>query len=392
MKNNAFPLFECEFGRLEDGVTAALVSSGVTPHRLEGRQRQTVPRNSWYFDLRAVRERLELIGKPERYELLVSGGENERNVGIVLYARPDWDISGLQVQWSEYTNEQVISVNWEERGNVVSGRWFALLSDWRPNEEAPRSCELLLEQRSTIEWRFGVNELRPGKYSVRAFHAPWGSESWRRATPVASVTVDIYPELWAKTFAIQPDQMECDLYIEALFAHWYRPTVVPSPLFAASNLSPDQIQQLLLYLFQNTRGSIQSRPANSLTRMMIHNARATSTAIMNMPTVSPPWIAIFPARDIVSLELNDSDKAFLRELAFQYTALRTAAPKVKRRFKYRKLSDPMREWHSKLGREVPRPIDVVFLCEKFELFSEQRRYKAREYEELRRSLLEKGSR
>jgi len=208
------------------------------------------------------------------------------------------------------------------------------------------------------------------------------------------MNVDVYPELWVDTFAIREGNYSVANYVEAFLARWHRPQLVPKLEVVPDELSAEVIKQITSCLVLDQGKISPSSPKHELRQLFLRNPHALSVAVHAIPDIPTSWFEILPNREIIELELNDDDKAFVREIAFQYSELRTAARHVRRKFSRRGLSEPIDEWCSNLPGDLPRRDEIVFLCEKYQLFHDRRKRsaKAREYENLKRALLREGQR
>ena len=95
------------------------------------------------------------------------------------------------------------------------------------------------------------------------------------------------------------------------------------------------------------------------------------------------WREVLPSPEIITLELNENDKCFVGEVAFQYTNLRTAARYIRFQYGQRELSGVLARWHKNLTKERPPVDEVIFLCEKFRIFDEESRERKPFYEQLK---------
>ena len=95
------------------------------------------------------------------------------------------------------------------------------------------------------------------------------------------------------------------------------------------------------------------------------------------------WQQVLPSPEIITIALNENDKHFVGEVAFQYTTLKTAARHIKPAHRQRVLSGLLGKWHRNLDKAAPPVDEVIFLCEKFRIFEDQSRLRKLEYEKLK---------
>jgi hypothetical protein len=90
-----------------------------------------------------------------------------------------------------------------------------------------------------------------------------------------------------------------------------------------------------------------------------------------------------PSPEVITLELNENDKRFVGEVAFQYTNLTTAARYIRFQYGQQELSGVLARWHKNLTKERPPMDEVIFLCEKFRIFDEESRERKPFYAKLK---------
>jgi hypothetical protein len=120
--------------------------------------------------------------------------------------------------------------------------------------------------------------------------------------------------------------------------------------------------------------------------IFITNAVVTTEAyaLLSEETIPDVWKKILPSPEIIAAELNEYDKQFVCEVAFQYLNLRSAAKWIKIKHKQRPLSDVLARWHRNLEEHDPLPDEVIFLCEKYRIFDKEPcAQKCEEYKKLK---------
>ena len=115
------------------------------------------------------------------------------------------------------------------------------------------------------------------------------------------------------------------------------------------------------------------------------NAVATTEAyaLVSGQSIADIWRKVLPNPEIITLELNETDKRFVREIAFQYTVLKTAAKSIRLQYGQRGLSGELAKWRKNLTKERPPVAEVIFLCEKFRVFEGDSHEIKREYDQLK---------
>jgi hypothetical protein len=382
-----YPLLECTFGSTVPDPRASLLGPD-SALRLEAKQQRSGDRTSWYFDLRPIRDVLEASGKSEEFNLVIeSKNRFEHYRGKVLSVRPRWDLRVPNAHWKKENDQSVINVTWNESGSPITGRWLVGIPLWRPWEGAILQRQFTDRERNGHRWQLSLSELLPGRYIVKAVHAPWGCDDWVTAQAVWEKCVDVYKESWPKTFVHQQTAPSLDLYLQSLLAHWYHHQLVPEQPRPLSGLTPPEIGFLLDGLKLTDTLEAIKFPKNGGRSLDIFaiNPGATTEAYRRVSGQRLPdiWRRVLPSPEIITLELNEHDKQFVGELAFQYTNLRTAAKSIKFKHKQGPLSDVLATWHSGLSKDDPPIDEVIFLCEKFGIFDNEPRIKQNVYKQLK---------
>lgn len=381
-----YPKLECAFGKLAQDVEVTLVAKHLTSQLEAKQQRAGVP-TSWFFDLRMVRDILEQSGKSEEFDLLIrikNGSELFR--GKVLSVRPQWDLRNFSAKWKKIEGKHVIDVSWQGNGKSITGRWLAIIPLWEPGKGAV----LLHEMENNCygyKWELPLSSLMSGRYMVKAVHAPWGCDDWIEAQAAIEQVVDVYPESWSEILGQQHDAVTVDYYLRSLLAHWYRPQLVKLPPMVPFGLVANEITRFLegLRLADKLEPIKIPEDGSGSLNIFCANAMATTEAYRAMcdKKIVGIWERVLPSTEIITLELNEQDKEFVREVAFQYTNLNTAAKRIKQQHGQRVLSGALAKWHKNLGKEIPPADEVIFLCEKFSIFEGQGTARVREYEQLK---------
>jgi len=336
----------------------------------KGYRSNIAKQNTWPFDLREVRDQAMQSGRAERFDVLLeetNGGPLFR--GPVLSVRPCWDIRTSRAEWhKDKTNE--IHITWNECGSLVADRWLLLIPLWRPWEDEIKVCQLSDHDRSSFTWRF--DKLCPGRYLVRAIHAPWGCEDWLNAKFISECKVDVYKEIWGEVFCHEHQDGGMEDYLENLLVYWYRPELVKLPPKVPIDLSADDIRKVLVGFKQTDtleKIRIPRDNSGSLAIFCLH-PQETSDAVSNIHAMPEIWQKILPSQEVINLDPSQKDKQFIQEIVCQYAFFKTAARSIKQKFKQRSLSPPLKLWHKTLMKKPPAADDLIFLCEKYELFSD----------------------
>lgn len=385
-----YPRLVCDLGAISEEVNVSLVGRhGLIPPP-QGQQSEVSQQNIWAFDLRSMRDEVATSGQAEEFDLLVQSLDGSKLYrGNILTVRPHWDLSRLQVEWKNEGGEHVVHVTWEEQGEVIAGRWLVFIPVWWSKEGNILEHRLEDNERSSYEWQLPLSDLRPGRYIVRALHAPWGSIDWLEAESIAEHTVDVNKLSWLEAFTIEADKATIRNYRESLFAHWYRPELIPRPPSTPVGLTYVQVKQFLDEVQRSDKiEPLQiPRDGSGALNIFCFNPNATTEAIqsMDLDRISNIWQRILPSHEIILLELSPQDKEFIKEVAFQYEVLRrgTVAQSIRQQYKQKYLSDVLKNWHKKLTKKTPPVDEVIFLCEKFQLYEDMSPGEKGEYEELK---------
>ncbi len=382
-----YPLLECTFGSLGEDTEVFLISKH-TASKLQAKQQKSGGKYSWYFDLRAVRDELEATGKSEEYDLLIrSTNGTEYFRGKVLSARPQWHVQEFSAKWKKKDDQHIVDVSWQENGKPLTGRWLVIIPLWGPWEGAVLQHHFGDNERSGHKWDIPLSDLRPGRYIVKAVHAPWGCDDWIEAQAAIERIIDVYPESWPETFGNQHVNRTVDSYLQSLLAHWYRPQLVQHPQLPPSGLSADEIRRFLdcLRLANRLERIIIPQDGSGSLNIFCENTMATTESYVSLSeqALDDIWQQVLPSPEIITLALNENDKHFVREVAFQYTNLKTAARHIKLAHRQRVLSGLLGKWYRNLSKANPPVDEVIFLCEKFRIYEDQSPVRKREYEKLK---------
>jgi hypothetical protein len=331
---------------------------------------------------------LETLGKSEQFDLVIestNGSEHYR--GKALSVRPRWDLRFPDAHWKKEGDQSVINVVWNESGKPIAGRWLVVIPLWRPWEGAILQHQLTDPERNGHKWQLPLSDLLPGRYIVKAVHAPWGCDDWLTAQAVWEKCLDVYKESWPKTFVYQQTAPSLELYLQSLLAHWYRHQLVPEQPRPPSGLTPPEISRLLDSLKLTDTLEAIKLPWSGARSLDIFAFNPTATteayALVSGQKLPDLWRKVLPSPEIITLDLNEDDKQFVGELAFQYTNLRTAAKSIKFKHKQGPLSEALAKWHSGLSNNNPPIDEVIFLCEKFGIFDNEPRVKQNVYKQLK---------
>lgn len=385
-----YPLLECTFGSLGESPEVFLVGKH-SASMLPAKQQKTGEKSSWYFDLRVMRDELDATGKSEEFVLLIrskNGVEHFR--GKVLSVKPRWHLQQFSAKWKKKDDRHIIDVPWQESGRPVTGRWLVVIPLWRPWEGAVLQHHFDDNERNGHKWDMPLSDLEPGRYMIKAVHAPWGCEDWIEAQAATEQIIDVYPESWPGTFGNQQVAGTVDSYLQSLFAHWYRPQLVRYPQLPPSGLTADEIMRFLdcLKLANKLeRINIPNDGSGSL-NIFCANAMATTVAYLELRNKNLElveiWDRILPSADVITVELNEKDKGFVREVAFQFSILSSgSAPPNLKKYKRENLSGILGMWRKSIRKRCPPVDEVIFLCEKFHLSEGQGPAWKSEYEKLK---------
>ena len=383
-----YPRLVCELGTISVQVDVSLVGRHSLIPPPQGQRSKVAQQNTWAFDLRPVRDEVEASGQAEEFDLLVQSKEGSKLYrGNILTVRPHWDLSRLQAKWKNKGGKHVVHVTWEEQGRVIAGRWLVLIPIWWSRGGNILEYRLEDNERSSYEWRLPLSDLRPGRYVVRAVHAPWDGMDWVEAEYMSQYAVDVNKSSWLETFVVETGEATIRTYLECLLAHWYRPQLIPHPPSVPVELTCVQIKQFLDEMRHS--GKIEPlqipRDGSGALNIFCSNPNATTEAIQSIDIDRMPniWQCILPSCEIILLKLNSQDKEFIKEVAYQYEVLDTAARSTKQQHKQKYLSDVLKDWHKKLTKNAPPVDEIIFLCEKFFLYEDMSPARRRDYEKLK---------
>src|SRR5215813_2376914 len=167
-----YPLLECTFGStlLEPRVSLLGRDSSLV---IEAKQKRSAYQDSWYFDLRAARDVLEASGKSEDFDLLIESRTGYKHYrGKALSVRPRWDLRNPDAYWKKEGDQHVIHVSWNESGKPIMGRCLVVIPLWRPWAGAVLQHQFSDRERIGHKWQLPLSDLLPGRYIVKAVHAP----------------------------------------------------------------------------------------------------------------------------------------------------------------------------------------------------------------------------
>jgi len=384
-----YPRLICEMGETTNEVDVFLIGKHGFIQPPQG-QRSVVSQknNIWAFDLRMVRDQVRQSGLAEEFGIWVKGSDGVQLYnGTIFAVRPYWDLYNFRVEMKNKNKdeENILHVEWRERGNTIAGRWLVLFPLWRPLEGAIQTHQLREEERMAFDYH--LSDIRPGRYVVRAVHAPWGCENWIEAKYVAQQIIDVAKGSWQETFNVQTSFESVEMYSEYLLAHWYRPELVKLPPPTPIKISSEQIKLFLemLYMVDGiVHVHIPTDGSGSL-NIFCYNALATSQALDSIIEIHNIWRRVLPPMDVVGMQINQYDREFVFKIAFQYDRLHDnrAIRSIRQKCKLRRLSCPLQGWHRNLARTKPPADAVIFLCEKFDIFANRMTVEKREYEKLK---------
>ncbi|HDZ62894.1 MAG TPA: hypothetical protein ENH40_07115, partial [Nitrospirae bacterium] len=351
-----YPRLIFELANVEDQVNISLLGNHGSISSPQGHRSEVSAQNIWAFDLRKVREQVIQSGRGEEFDVLVQKSNGQLPYrGKVLSVRPQWDISNFQAKWKKDDEFQEIHVSWTETGPIVADRYLVLIPLWRPWKGGIEIHQLSDNERSSFVWR--LRTLRPGRYVIRAIHAPWGCADWLNAQHIIQRHVDVYKQSWEVTFCQGIDEaVSLEEYLESLLAHWYRPTLVKAPL-VPKDLAASQIRKFLEGLERVNRVEEIRIPRNGsgALNLFCYNPVATMEAVSTVQYFPDIWQKVLPSLDILTFIPSAQDEAFIEEVVFQYTApsLSSVARFIKHKFKQRSLSHPMQLWRKNLANTLP---------------------------------------
>lgn len=364
------PLLACRLpAGLQDCDVALVTDSGQTIRPRAWRFRQE---RLSRFDLREARDLVLATGAPQRLNLVVFSNGRTIFHGRALEVRPDWDLREITASWSRRQDLQILRVQWVESGVAVTGRWIEILPAWRPWDQCILRRELAPTETGLVELRLRKDDLPPGRYAIRAIHAPWGLEDLKSIKQQEQRLVDVYPEIWPDVFSQRQKAGSVASYLETLLAHWHNHERVRCPPSPPSGLSPTEV---LWFLDGYERATSIERPriprdGSGSLNIFLANPHATATAVSGIATLPQCWLAIMPSIEIITLVPNDADRRFLVDLVLNDLGLGD------HHFRGA-LSQPLKEWHmgvcgsSRRNASQPRVDEVLFLCERFEILRDR---------------------
>ncbi len=367
-----YPRLVCEVGQLAKEINVSLIGRHGSIHSPQGQRSTISQQNTWAFDLRMILDQVRQSGMAEKFNISVQDSNGvQLYCGAVMTIRPKWDLQDFRAAHKIVKGNNIINIAWRECGNIVKGRWLVIIPLWRPWEwENVSVYQLNDEERSCYEWRHSC--IYPGRYVIRAVHAPWGCENWFKAKFIEQKVIDVSKSCWVQIFDKKQDTSNTvESYTESLMAHWYRPQLVRNPPPSPLALTSKQIVRFLDYLNKiNKMVELRiPRDGSGALNIFCLNPSATTNAVASVQDFPLIWQKVLPSREIICLEPTYEDKAFIHEVAFQYDLLNTAANSIKQQYKKKYLSPPLKEWHQLLYKNKPPVDDVIFLCEKFDLFT-----------------------
>jgi len=383
-----YPELVCDIGPEEMAVEAVLLGKHTGKSAPLGRHIRTSGNNIWSFDLREIRNELERSGETEEYNLLVKSHDGGIIFqGPILSIRPEWDLSSFKAHWKKWDNHHQLNIIWQEHGNVITGRWLVIYSLWRLWDKPIFEYLLKDAERNNYKLELPLSDLHPGRYVIKAIHAPCGCDNWLEATSTANSFIDIYPESWPERYTIPENELTIENYLEFLLAHWYRPQLIKLPPPVPCGLLPEKIKNFMDYL--NSVNTVERivipKDESGTLNIFCNNPDATSEYFLSLPSQELPeiWHRVLPSFDIIRANPNEKDRDFIWEVAFQYSVLNTAANSIKSRHKRKRLSDVFKVWHKNLSKIYPPVDEIIFLCEKFRIFKNKSSWEKREYADLK---------
>ncbi len=258
---------------------------------------------------------MEAAGKSEEFDLLIQvRNRAELFRGKALSVRPVWYLHDFHARWKKEDGQHDIHVSWQESGTSVAGRWLVIIPLWRPWEDAILQYQFDSSERSGHNWHIPLWDLPPGRYIVKAVHAPWGCDDWIGAQAVCEQALDVYPESWPETFGEHDKSPTVELYFQSLLAYWYRPERVRNPLIPPSGLTADEIKRFLENLKLADMVERINIPHGGSGSINIFCANATATTEAYISLSNQPLAEIcrraLPSQEIITLkQLNENDKA-----------------------------------------------------------------------------------
>jgi len=385
-----YPRLVCEMGQFANEIEVDLEGRHGFIHPPQGQHSAVSQQDTWAFDLRMVLDQVRQSGLAEEFDISVHGSDNNLLYrGKIMTVRPEWDLQEFRAEWKKQDEGQHIRVSWRENGNAIAGRWLVLIPLWRTWEGVIHTHKLSDEERGVYEWN--LLDIYPGRYVVRAVHAPWGCEDWIEAKHAAQQIVDTSKDSWEAIYDLQEEHTSVEEYTETLLAHWYRPQLVRQSPQAPAGLSERDIQRFLTYMRQTHHlEAVQiPRDGSGSLNIFLQNAKVTTDALENEQNWPQIWEHILPSKSIVDLtDLSPQDKIFILELVvhwvggfdaayFQKAAKDTIKQVAKFHMQAEHMSKPIEEWFlnvKTMRRQanrglLPKPDDIIFLCERFSLIA-----------------------
>ena len=391
------PLFVCRYPGGSDNTNMSLRA-----HRggleLSPRRISVEGEAYWHFRLDEVRDALIATGKSERFNLDIKSGESSAPVfdGPVLEIRPEWDIQVLSADWTLVDGGYAIEVSWQEHGGEVEGRWLVVQPIWRPWDNPSITCEVSARDRGSLQWELNEGQIRPGRYVVRAVHAPWGLADASDVVPVQECYVDFHPEIWGDFFDCSESPPSLEFFFEALLAHCYRPERVAAPSNVPQGVDASEIIHFLEWVeaaavFEQATVRTMNHAA---LKFFCLNADATAEAVANLEELPPICALVLPPLDILRLSPTKADRDFLFNVMLNYRGLESSrlAASVASDHRPGSLSDPLKGWHRGLrgtrgqAHKVPPLGQLIYLCERFRIMDGRSPQAQEEYLQLRRSV------
>jgi hypothetical protein len=376
------PLLECRVPTV--GRDADVTLESKSGERLKPRPWRSRVESIWRFDLREARDLVMASGAPAGFTLVVRAQGVGHFLGKVLEVRPEWDMQCLSASWKHRDGSHRITIRWHEHGQPVCGRWLEVLPAWQPWAACILRRELAVDETALVELAVPEKQLRPGRYVVRAFHAPWGLADPGSMKQLQQVFVDVFPEVWPQLFAPEDSAVTVQTYLEALLAHCHNRERVRRPPRAPLCLRPVDILWFLDWFERS--GAIEvakiPRDGSGALTIFLSNPEATAQAMSGIKQAPESWRGIMPPLDILSLEPNEADCKFLVDLVLNDLRLGDHHCCAS-------LSRPLQEWHRGLRKGVkslprrPRADEVIFLCERFGILRNRCRDAQEIYEALK---------
>ena len=388
-----YPRLVCEIGELDSNIDLALVGKHGAVNPPQG-QYSKISKSKWAFDLRVVIDQVTHSGRAEEFELKINGvNSHQQYCEPILTVRPHWNLYNFTVKPKSINGEHAIDLSWLENGPAAQGRYLVLIPVWRPWEVPDVH---LLKDLETSRYQWQNSKITPGRYIVRAVHAEWGcdGDEWVSAEYICQEAADVNKESWPELFSGGSKKLNpIQSYTESLMAHWYRPELVDTAPQSPSNITSDHICEFLDYLdAANKVNPLKiSKDGSGALTIFCENPQATSDAVGSVQNFPDLWQLVLPSLDIINLIPGKEDISFITELAFHFTNIDRAFKVIKRTHKKKLLSSSLQNWHANLGNQPPRPDEIIFLCEKFDLFASEGPGRRREYEDFKKIIQQRDA-